>query len=205
MYDLKRIDLGKDEAELDERLREYFIRTSHYENTINGSKTIIIGRKGSGKSAIFTLAKEQLESQGILVIPITPMQYSWTALKEYKEEAGITAEQAYTNAWIITLLSAIVWKLNEQELIPPKSKLKGYYKYMKDAYIPTEDWFQNIVHKGKNLLRCVKSEYLSFDFGSEGTPLRIINEIQNILLEEWPAEKYIRILIDRLDDSWDAF
>lgn len=79
------IDLGKDEAELDERLREYFIRTSHYENTMTGSKTIIIGRKGSGKSAIFTLAKEQLENQGSLVIPITPMQYSWTALKEYRE------------------------------------------------------------------------------------------------------------------------
>jgi hypothetical protein len=203
MYDLKMIDLGKDEAELDERLREYFIRTSHYQNTITGSKTIIIGRKGSGKSAIFTLAKEQLESQGSLVIPITPMQYSWTALKEYKE-AGITAEQAHTNAWIITLLSAIVWKLNEQELIPAKSKLVSYYKYMKDAYVPTDEWFQNIVHKGKNLLGCVNSEYLSFDFGSEGTPLRIINEIQNLLLNEWPSGKYIRILIDRLDDSWDA-
>ncbi len=75
---------------------------------------------------------------------------------------------------------------------------------MKDAHVPTEEWFQNIVHKSKNLLGSVKSEYLSFDFGPEGTPLRIINEIQDLLIREWPSDKRIRILIDRLDDSWDA-
>lgn len=121
-------------------------RQDYYYYFTSQSGHYLIGRKGSGKSAIFTLAKEQLESQGSLVIPITPMQYSWTALKEYKE-VGITAEQAHTNAWIITLLSAIIWKMNEQELIPARSKLVGYYKYMKDAYVPTEEWFQNIVHK----------------------------------------------------------
>jgi hypothetical protein len=203
MYDLNRIDLGKDEAEQDERLREYFIKTDHYENTISGIKTIIIGRKGSGKSAIFALAKEQLENRGDLVIPITPLQYSINALKEYKE-AEITTEQAHTNAWKITLLSAIVWKLNENNLVSRKSKLVGYYKYMRDAYIPSDEWFQNIANKAKNALKCVKSEYVSFNFGEEGSPLRIINEIQDLLLKEWPSGKCIRIIIDRLDESWDA-
>jgi hypothetical protein len=203
MYDLDRIDLGKDEAEQDERLREYFIKTDHYENTISGIKTIIIGRKGSGKSAIFALAKEQLENRGDLVIPITPFQYSINALKEYKE-AEITTEQAHTNAWKITLLSAIVWKLNENNLVSRNSKLVGYYKYMKDAYVPSDEWFQNIAYKAKNALKCVKSEYVSFNFGEEGSPLRIINEIQDLLLKEWPSNKCIRIIIDRLDESWDA-
>jgi hypothetical protein len=203
MYDLKRIDLGNDEAEQDERLREYFIRTAHYENTISGIKTIIIGRKGSGKSAIFTLAKEQLEKRGDLVIPITPVQYSLNALKDYKE-SGITAEQAHTNAWKITLLSSIVWILSERDLISRGSKLVGYHKYMKDAYIPSDELFQNIVQKAKNALQCIKSDYISFDFGREGTPIRVINEIQELLLRDWPSAKCIRILIDRLDEGWDA-
>lgn len=52
MYDLTKIDLGKDEAEQDQRLREYFLKTSNYKNALSGIKTIVIGRKGSGKSAI---------------------------------------------------------------------------------------------------------------------------------------------------------
>ena len=63
---------------------------------------------------------------------------------------------------------------------------------------------EDACHKSKNLLKSVKSEYLSFNFGPEGTPLRIINEIQDLLICEWPSDKCIRILIDRLDDSWDA-
>jgi len=201
MYELDKIDLGKDEAEQDERLREYFVRTAHYKNTLSGSKNIIIGRKGSGKSAIFTLAKEQLETEGHLVIPITPLQYSWTTLKDYKE-TGITSEQAHTNAWRFTLLSAIVWKLNESGFVTRSSKLNNYYKYMKDSYIPTEEWFQNIAYKAKGALGHIKSEYLSFDFGEEGkTPLRIINEIQELLLSEWPSNKDVRILIDRLEEA----
>ena len=72
MLDLSKIDLGKDEAEQDERLKEYFLKTTSYNNALTGKKTIIVGRKGSGKSAIFTLVQEELESQGAIVIAITP-------------------------------------------------------------------------------------------------------------------------------------
>jgi hypothetical protein len=207
MYDLNKIDLGNDEAEQDARLEEYFLRTSYYRNAMNGSKTLVIGRKGSGKSAIFILLEKDIINTGNMVIKITPDQYSWSALKDYKE-AGILPEQAHTNAWRLTLLSSIVWKLNEEKLIDEKSKLTSYYQYMRDAYIAkSETWFLNIVEKGKNLLKGVKTHWVSFDFGetaSVSTPLRIIDEMQALIKKEWPPGRVIRILIDRLDDSWDA-
>jgi ABC-type multidrug transport system fused ATPase/permease subunit len=86
MYDLARIDLGKDEAEQDRSLREYFLKTTNYKNSLAGTKTIVIGRKGSGKSAIFTLMRDELEKSGAVVIPVTPDQYSWSALKDYQEK-----------------------------------------------------------------------------------------------------------------------
>ena len=52
MYDLCKIDLGMDEAEKDQRLQEYFLKTGSYQKALEGKKTIILGRKGSGKSAI---------------------------------------------------------------------------------------------------------------------------------------------------------
>lgn len=207
MYDLNRIDLGNDEAEQDTRLEEYFLRTPFYENAMNGSKTLVIGRKGSGKSAIFILIDKEIRRTGNMVITITPDQYSWSALKDYKE-SGILPEQANTNAWRLTLLSAIVWKLNEEKLIKEKSKLTSYFKYMNDAYIPKkETWFLNLIEKGKSLLSGIKTQWVSFDFGetsSVSTPLRIVDETQALLQKEWPTGKIIRILIDRLDDSWDA-
>lgn len=207
MYDLKQIDLGNDEAEQDTRLEEYFLRTPFYENAINGNKTLVIGRKGSGKSAIFILIDKEMRRTGNMVIPITPDQYSWSALKSYKE-IGILPEQANTNAWRLTLLSAVVWKLNEEGLIREQSKLTSYYRYMNEAYAPKkETWFLNIVEKGKNILSGIRTQWVSFDFGETSTistPLRIIDETQALLQKEWPGGKKIRILIDRLDDSWDA-
>lgn len=207
MYDLTKIDLGKDEAEQDQRLREYFLKTSNYKNALVGTKTIVIGRKGAGKSAIFTLMRSELEDSGVLVIPITPDQYSWSALKDYQEK-GILPEQAHTNAWKLTLLSSIVWKLNENGLIPRNSKLENYFKCMKDSFVPNrDDWFLNIVKKTKEIVSGIKTQWISFDWGETGTvatPLRIVEEIKILLLKDWPHGKQVRILMDRLDDSYDA-
>lgn len=49
----------------------------------------------------------------------------------------------------MTLLSSVIWKLNQEDIIPHGSKLVKYYqKYMKDAYIISGDnWLIGIVGK----------------------------------------------------------
>lgn len=210
-YDLSKINLGNDEAEQDQSLKEYFLKTSSYKNSLNGSKTIIIGRKGSGKSAIFKLMKDELEEMGSIVIPITPDQYSWSALKDYKE-LEILPLQAHTNAWRMTLLSSVIWKLNQEDFISKGSKLVKYYqKYMKDAYIINEEnWLFGIVGRIKERLAEINA--LNTPIGgvgireknAEAIPLRVTDELKTLLIEEWPDDLKVRILIDRLDDSWDA-
>ncbi len=207
MYELAKIDLGRDEAEQDQRLREYFLKTSHYTNALTGKKTIVIGRKGSGKSAIYTLMQVELAESGAMIIPITPDQYSWSALKDYQEK-GILPVQAHSNAWKLTLLSSIVWKLNESKLILKNSKLNDYYRYMQDAFIPDQNnWFFHVVDKTKRFLSGIKTQWVTLDWGETGTiatPLRISEDIKALLRAELPNDRPIRILIDRLDDSWDA-
>ena len=56
------VDWGEDEARNDEMLDHYFVEFPGYENILKGSKRYIIGRKGTGKSAI--LQKIRLESIG---------------------------------------------------------------------------------------------------------------------------------------------
>lgn len=204
MLDLTKIDLGKDEAEQDINLGKYFLRTEAYMACSRGSKFVVIGRKGSGKSAIFTLLNEEL-SKDSLVIQITPDQYAWSTLRSYKE-TGISIEHAHTNAWKLTIISAIVWRLTEDKLLSQTSSLVPYYKFFKDSYNPSDNnWFLNITDKVKRVLEGVTIEGISFDFGSSiGTPLKIVNELKVLLKKEWPVGKNMTILFDRLDDSWDA-
>lgn len=199
--DIKKIDLGKDEAEQDIRLQEYFLKTQSYNNALTGKKNIIIGRKGSGKSAIFKILAEELLAEN-LVISITPDQYSWSALKDYQEQ-GIMQEQAHTNAWKFTLLSSILWSLNEKGLLDEKTKLKKYFQYLNDAFkIDKTNWFFSLVDKIRN--SGIKTQWFSMeDAQRASTPLRIITEIVNVIKEEINDIR-VRILIDKLDDSWDG-
>lgn len=204
MLDLKRIDLGKDEAEQDANLARYFLKTEAYAASRRGAKFVVIGRKGSGKSAIFTLLNDELAKEN-LVVQITPDQYAWSTLRSYKE-IGISIEHAHTNAWKLTIISAIVWRLTEEKLLSQTSSLVPYYKFFKDSYNPQDsNWFLNIADKAKKVLEGVKIEGISFDFGSSiGTPLKIVNELKLLVKKEWPEGKKMTILFDRLDDSWDA-
>jgi hypothetical protein len=40
MYDLCKIDLGMDEAEKDQRLQEYFLKTGSYQKALEGKRLL---------------------------------------------------------------------------------------------------------------------------------------------------------------------
>ena len=50
------LDLGSDVAEHEKDLAKYFIRTRSYYDVLEGKKRLIVGPKGSGKSAITLLS-----------------------------------------------------------------------------------------------------------------------------------------------------
>lgn len=206
MYNLSEIDLGNDEAEQDARLQDYFLKTQSYKNTFEGKKTIIVGRKGSGKSAIFTLMRDELEKNGNMVIPMTPDQYSWQILKEYKEQ-GIIASQAHINAWKMTFLMSIIWKLRTNSLIKSNSKLMGYYNDYCEMSMDDANWLHTMVQKATEKLSSIQTPMGGFGLREKKqilVPLSITSEIVSTLKSEWPTNRKINIIIDRLDDSWDA-
>lgn len=206
MYDLKLIDLGSDEAESDSALRKYFVKTMVYENALLGRKTIIVGRKGSGKSAIFKMMGETMPSASCAVQAITPDHYAWNALNAY-EEAGIPQETSFSNAWKFTLVSAAARALMDKGWVHVDSPIRKLNKRLADAYTAGDvGWFNELVSWGVRALNSIKTEWVSFEIGGpkEPTPLRAAEEIADLLCREWPAGKQVRLLIDRLDDSWDA-
>src|SRR3954454_19413309 len=102
--DIKSVDLGASDAESDRRLGEYFVTTPYVDEALVGRRTLFLGRKGSGKSALFrqfpTLVREA--GRHLEVVSITPDNYAWKALKDYKER-GLSEQAAHRNAWKLTL------------------------------------------------------------------------------------------------------
>ena len=109
---LSQIDFGSADAESDRRLSEYFGEEPYVEAALSLEGTQILGRKGSGKSALFSQLNRLLESKGqhTIVLKLSPDQYSWAALKEYKEQ-GLMPEQAHTNAWKFAIATAVAGAL----------------------------------------------------------------------------------------------
>jgi energy-coupling factor transporter ATP-binding protein EcfA2 len=64
MTTLSEIDLGAADAESDDRLGEYFVETGYVLEAFTGKKTIFLGRKGAGKTALFKQLPELYREQG---------------------------------------------------------------------------------------------------------------------------------------------
>jgi hypothetical protein len=107
---LAHLYFGKDDAENDAAagglLRQGFLKTVAYESARDGRKTLIIGRKGSGKSAICMMLA-RADDPALSVSVINPDEISGEEIRGFTLP-GITAEQAKSMIWryVLTMQTA---------------------------------------------------------------------------------------------------
>src|SRR5712691_672998 len=97
---LARLYFGRDDAEhdlTDGLLREGFLATEAYEEALSGRKTLVIGRKGSGKSAICVRLAMGGIRRGATVL-ITPDDAAGSEIRRF-ELQGLTNETAKAVVW----------------------------------------------------------------------------------------------------------
>lgn len=215
MTTLANIDFGSADAESDDRLGEYFVSTGYVREAMDGDKTTFLGRKGAGKTSLYRQLPDLYRGAGradLVTISMSPDQYAWGALKEYREQ-GILAEQAHTNAWKLTLAITIASDLTSQqrEWSPDaKEALKTLAQFLRENYGGEEVDLKNAATK---LLTGLKNFNLSaFGFGiGYGT-----HEAEQRLLTPAVIDRLLDligvcvrdvgvvVLLDRLDESWDG-
>jgi hypothetical protein len=215
MVVLGEIDFGAADAESDERLGEYFLSTGYVQEALTGKKTTFLGRKGAGKTALFKQLPELYREQGreeLVTIPMSPDQYAWGALKEYKEQ-GILPEQAHTNAWKLTLAITIASELTSLEVdwgTKAGAAVKTLAQFLRENYGGEAVDLKNAATK---LLTGLKSFNLSaFGFGigysaADGNERLLTPAVIDKLLDligDCVQEIGVVVLLDRLDDSWDG-
>ncbi|MDO5602800.1 MAG: hypothetical protein Q4G07_08530, partial [Oscillospiraceae bacterium] len=101
---------GKDRAQEDENLMHYFVKTNQYKEIASGARELVLGRKGSGKSAMFKVLAEECKD-------IIPVQISFdgedfvfiqNALKNNNICELVDDDFKYSLAWKDFIISEIV-------------------------------------------------------------------------------------------------
>lgn len=116
---LERMDLGDVAAENEIRqLRSYFVRTGQFNDARRGHARLVIGRKGSGKTAIFYAIRDSFgKSKSHLILDLKPEGHQFTKLREAILD-GLSPglqEHTLTAFWTYILLCEIAQKISDVE------------------------------------------------------------------------------------------
>ena len=116
---LQKLDIGDVAAENEIRpLRSYFVHTGQYHQARRGHARLVVGRKGSGKTAIFYAVLDSLpESASRLVLDLKPEGHQFTKFKE-TILAHLTPglqEHTLTAFWNLILLAEIANKIIDDD------------------------------------------------------------------------------------------
>jgi hypothetical protein len=104
---LKKLDFGRESAETDaEFIRKGFLYTSIFDRIKDGKKHLVLGRKGTGKTAACIKLYEYLENQGANVSLVTPRD-----LSKFKmlllEKGSINSSESSLLSWKYILLKEL--------------------------------------------------------------------------------------------------
>lgn len=215
---LELLDLGDVAAENEIRgLRDYFVRTGQFRQAIQGHARLVIGRKGSGKTAIFYEARDYAKrGHESLVLDMKPDGHQFTKLREAVLSELSTGQQEHTITafWTFILLAEIAQKVLAEDFRwahRDPDRLRRY-QALEDVFL--ELGLASGDDLSQRLLRLV--DRLIARFGAHGdisvrddlTELVFGRDIQSLsetTSDYLTAEKSdVWLLLDNIDKSWVA-
>lgn len=208
---IKKVDFGRIDAEAEQNLGDYFVDTGVLAKLINGSKYLVIGRKGSGKTALFRLATK--EKLGRDIISLDFENYPWEAHKMIRE-GGLSAESAFVASWRFMFFIAICRHWMDHA---PKGIRAKVTPLMRRIYRDEEPgFFEALIDKSKRVRRIQGPSVIGvgttggieFEAEKSGPVLadalsQWCQVLESLVLESFDQAPFT-IVIDRLDDGWDA-
>lgn len=219
---LKKIDLGATSAENEMRdLDRYYLETDQFLKSLRGEAHLVVGRKGSGKSAIFLQIRDAERDKNRsknIVLDLKPDGYKLIKFKEriLKFLAEGTYQHTITAFWEYVLLLEICYKILEkdkQRHIHDHNLYEGYRRlselYRRDGYDTEGDFSERM----SMLMEKIYSEYQSKYGECEGVSLSSsqvtellykhdIKELKQTLGDYLENKEVLWLLFDNIDNGW---
>lgn len=217
---LQSLDLGSTSAENEMRtLERYYLKTDQFFKSIRGEANIVVGRKGSGKSAIFLQVRDrERNKRGNIVLDLKPDGYKLIKFKElilsFLEEG--TFQHTIMAFWEYVLLLEICYKILEKdreqhkrdhELYEPYQKLANIYHV--DGYETEGDFSERI----GGLMEKISTEYKSKHGEVKNVRLTLSNltemlychdvkELSRQIIDYLRHKEVCWLLFDNIDKGW---
>ena len=210
---LRNLDLGGVAAENEiQGLQDYFVPTGQSTSARQGHAPLVVGRKGSGKSAIFYEIRNS-EGRGIheLVLDLRPEGHQFTRLREFVDGRMTAGMQdfAFTGFWEYLLLTEIARKLLEGDRVLAQRDPDMFRRHQQlvevySQHNPGEfvDFPQRLVYYVDRLVSKEYGPEISGEALMHSLYLGSATPLRQALIEYLQHKHEVWLLIDNLDKSW---
>lgn len=208
---IQQVNFGRLDAESDRDLADYFVDTGVLDRIANGQRQLVIGRKGSGKTALFAHTDEEKLKRPIARLDFG--NYSWEAHRKLKEE-GVFSEAVYQGSWRFTFLMVMVDHLAEHGDAATKKAATAIRTKLYGKDKPS--WKEFLFDRFRRLRRLDLPEIegvaglggIEFDAKDDDRILatglsRWSQSLLTFVKKHYPTRP-VTLFLDRLDDAWDA-
>lgn len=209
------LDLGASAAENEmSQLSSYYLSTANFRQVLEGNIRLVVGRKGSGKTAMFVQVRNKIRAdKKRIVLDLRPEGYQ---LKKFKDMllsfTEATQEHLCVAFWEYVLLLEICHKVLEkdkdthaynQDLSEPYQRLHALYNA--DEYVQEGDFSERML--------CLVQRIMSSAEGASSAILTTREVIEIIyrhdiavlreeLVRYLHLKKDVWILFDNIDKGW---
>jgi hypothetical protein len=204
-------------------LSEYYIKTHEYQRALRGEVNLIVGRKGSGKTALFVQLRDTKRgNKQNIVVDLKPEGYQLVKLKERLLDFLTVGAQQHliTALWEYILLLEISYKVLEKDrdvhlrdhtLRDPYFRLS--YIYGNTNMVQEGDFRERLLGLADTVIEKYLTKYgsadkldhrLNFttDQISEVLYQHDIRELYDALVKYLKLKEQIWLLFDNIDKGW---
>lgn len=128
------IEWGEDEARNDDSLDNYFVEFPGFDDILSGKKRYVVGRKGSGKSAILKKIRLQAESEPCtFYMDISLRDFPLNDFKSLGEKR-LQDKSKYVSAWEFLLLTEIARLIISDNSVNGTNELHALKKFLNENF-----------------------------------------------------------------------
>jgi hypothetical protein len=209
---LDHLDFGTPSAERDigRGLEKCFVESAAFQRVHSGSKTIVLGNRGAGKSAIFQMIAKRERIAGGNVIELSPEDYSYELLSSAlaTERAGSWAKHgAYAAAWKYLIYVLVMKEIARKGMRLTKNGGADIHRYIRDNHVTSQLGPLSLLMSYMKRLEGIKIGPLEAGTRTrELDRLYKLEDIHNLLpsLRNVLDRRRVVVFVDELDRGWDS-